>query len=111
MKNYIRPGTRLPYTVAGTAIVSGEARLVGTLLGIATGAGAVGEVVEMVVVEVYSIPAVTLDVAAVGAKAYWDDAAKKITTTVGANTLVGTFAKAKINTDTTAEVRLDGVTR
>ena len=42
-----------------------------------------------------------------GAKAYWDDTAKKVTPVSTSNTLVGVFMAAKLTTDAVARVRID----
>ena len=51
------------------------------------------------------------DAAAQGAKIYWDNTARKLTTTAASNALVGCLASAKAGTETTAHALLDGVIR
>jgi len=110
MRNKVQKGNVI--TVAAPyAVTSGAGMLVGALFGIAAGDAANGAQVEIDREGVFDIAAVTADTGAVGVKVYWDNAAKKITTTVGSNTLVGCLTQAKTGTDTTARVCLDGVIR
>lgn len=92
-----------PYTVA-----AGACAKVGLIVGVAITDVASGSVGEFQVRGTFDLAAVTADVASVGAAAYWDDTAKLVTGTVGSNTKIGVFAKAKGNGDTTARVRLNG---
>jgi predicted RecA/RadA family phage recombinase len=56
---------------------------------------------------VFNVTKVTADVVAQGALLYWDDTAKKLTTTVSTNTLAGYAAKAASGTDTTVNIALN----
>lgn len=107
MKNYVQPGDVLTLT-APYAVNSGDGLLVGSIFAVATATAANGAVVEAKTTGVFTLTAVTADTAALGAKAYWDNAAKKVTTTVGSNTYIGVFVVAKTGSDTTATVRLNG---
>jgi predicted RecA/RadA family phage recombinase len=110
MKNFVQPGNVItvtaPYTVA-----SGQGVLVGALFGVAAYDAASGASVELSREGVFDVTAVTADTAAAGAKIYWDNTARKLTTTVASNTLVGAVTAAKTGADTTARVLLDGVVR
>jgi len=108
MRTYIQEGEIVTLT-APYAVASGDGLLVGLIFGVATAAAAISTPVEASTRGVFAITAVTADTATVGAAAYWDNAAKKITTTVGSNTKVGVFLVAKGGTDTTATIRLNGV--
>jgi predicted RecA/RadA family phage recombinase len=107
MKNYVQPGEVLK-VVAPYAVASGAGMLVGALFLVATSAALIGAEVEGAVCGVY-----TLDKAtgagtggAQGAKAYWDDTAKKITAVVATNVHVGYFTETCIDGDTTCKVKL-----
>lgn len=95
-----------PYAVTG-----GDGCLVGVLFGVANTTAAISTAVELCRLGVFPITAVSADTAVVGAKAYWDNTAKKITTTLTANTLVGCFTYVKLNGDLSAAVLLDGAIR
>jgi len=110
MKNKIQAG-KVISVIAPYAVTSGQALQVGALVGVASNDAANGAPVEIDRQGVYTLAAVTADTGAVGAKVYWDNTAKRITTTVGSNTLVGCLTAAKANGDTTATVLLDGVIR
>ena len=109
MRNYIQEGDAItvaaPYQVA-----SGDGMLVGSLFGIAATAAANGATVEMQTVGVHEITALNTDTGSIGANVYWDNTNKRITTTASGNSLVGALTVAKTNGQTTATVRLNGVT-
>jgi predicted RecA/RadA family phage recombinase len=109
MKNFVQAGNVITLP-APYALASGDGCLVGSIFGVATNAAASGASVEVWVdAAVVSVTAVTADTGGVGTKMYWDNTAKKLTTTVGSNSLVGVLTVAKLGTDTTATVRLNGV--
>jgi predicted RecA/RadA family phage recombinase len=110
MKNKVQCGKVVP-VIAPYAVTGGQGVLVGALFGVASGEAASGVEVQIDREGVFDLTAVTADTAAQGAKAYWDNTARKITTTATNNTLVGVFATAKGNADTTARVLLDGSIR
>lgn len=110
MKNYVQKGNTVS-VIAPYLVSSGQGVLVGALFGIAAHNAAQGAAVEIVRRDVFDVPAVTADTAAQGAKIYWDNTARKVTTTATNNTLVGCATEAKANGDTTARVLLDGVIR
>lgn len=110
MKNFVQPGETV--TVAAPyAVNSGDGVLVGALFGVATNAAASGADVEIKTEGVVDINALSTDVIAQGAKAYWDNGNRRITGTVGSNTLVGAVTVAKASGATTARVYLDGAVR
>lgn len=110
MLNRTQDGDVLTVT-APYAVSSGGGMLVGSLFCVATSAAASGATVEAHTEGVFTLSAVTADTGSVGAKIYWDNTAKKVTTTATSNTLIGCLASAKVNTDTTASVYVDGVIR
>lgn len=110
MKNKIQKG-RVISVLAPYAVTSGQALQVGSLIGVAANDAANGAAVEIDREGVYTLAAVTADVATAGAKAYWDNTAKRISITATNNTLVGCFTEAKANGATTAAVLLDGAIR
>lgn len=110
MKNFIQHGDSLelaaPYDVA-----SGAGALVGAIFGVAVATVANGAIGVFAIEGVFDLKAKTTDTATVGAKAYWDNTNKEITTTATGNTLVGAFTAAKASGDLVGRVLLDGVVR
>lgn len=110
MKNFVQAGKTV--TVAAPyAVSSGMGVQVGALFGVATFDAAQGAPVEIAREGVFDVAAVTADTATQGAKIYWDNTARKLTTTVASNTLVGAVMVAKGGADVTARVLLDGTFR
>jgi predicted RecA/RadA family phage recombinase len=70
-----------------------------------------GATVEVKTEGVFDLTALTTDTATVGAKAYWDNTNKRVTTTSASNTLIGVFTAAKANGDTTGRIYIDGCVR
>lgn len=106
MKNYVQDGDVITVT-APYALTTGQGALVGSMFGVATNSAANGTAVEIIVEGVVTLTALSTDVAAVGARAYWDNTNRRVTTTVGSNTLIGVFTVAKASGDGTATVRLN----
>lgn len=109
MKNFIQPGEMIEHVLSGTSVLSGAGRLIGTLFGVASKDGAIGDVVNFALAGVYSLPKLTTDVMAQGAKVYWDDTNKRLTVTAAGNSLVGVAHKAAGNGDTVVDCRLNGI--
>lgn len=110
MKNYVQTGDVLTVT-APYALASGDGCLVGSLFGVATAAAANGATAEIQTCGVFDITALSSDTGSVGAKMYWDNTNKRLTTTSSGNSLIGVLTAAKANGETTARVRLDGAAR
>jgi len=108
MKNFVQEGryveVALPY-----ARLSGEGVLIGSLFGVCVVDGASGASINIDTEGVYDLTGATganTD-ATVGAAAYWDNSAKKVTPVSTNNTLIGVFLAAKATADAVARVRLD----
>jgi predicted RecA/RadA family phage recombinase len=110
MKNKVQAGNVVP-VIAPYAVLGGQGVLVGSLFGVASGDAANGTEVQIDREGVFDLTAVVADTGNQGAKIYWDNTARKITTTATNNTLVGVLAAAKGSSDTTARVLLDGSVR
>ncbi|ABB56767.1 DUF2190 family protein [Synechococcus elongatus] len=108
MKNYTQPGHTIPL-IAPYDVASGGGALIGTLFGVAATAVTSGQEGEFVTVGVYELPKAT-GVINQGAKVYWDNTAKVVTTTASGNSLIGAAIKAAGSSDAIAVVRLNGVT-
>jgi predicted RecA/RadA family phage recombinase len=106
MKNFISEGATITAPAPAAGAVSGNAYLLGTLVGIATTTQTVGTPTAFSLVGVFEVPKVTAEVWAVGATVYWDDTAKKFTSVVGTNTLAGNAWAAAANPSAVGRVRL-----
>jgi predicted RecA/RadA family phage recombinase len=108
MKNFVQNGeyveVALPY-----ARLSGEGVLVGSLFGVCVVDGANAASINIHTEGVYDLTAATgaSTDATVGAIAYWDNSAKKVTPVSTDNTRIGVFLVSKATTDAVARVRLD----
>lgn len=109
MKNFLQQGGVVTL-LAPYAVLGGQGFQVGTLFAVASSDAAIGAEVEgrCEPGSVYRLAAVPADVIAVGAKVYWDNTAKLVTSTVASNILIGCVVAAKAAAATTADVRLNG---
>ncbi len=107
MRNYIQPGDTVT-VVAPVAVNSGDGLLVGTLFGVALSTAAISTNVEMITEGVVDLPKAAVAVTQ-GAKVYWDNTAKNVTTTATNNTLIGCAILAAAVGDAIVRVRLNGV--
>ena len=107
MKNFIQRGEIItlaaPYDVA-----SGAGLLVGAIFGVATSAALSGAAVEVAVCGVFELPKTSAQAWAAGAKVYWDDSAKVVTTVSTDNVFIGVAVAAAANPSSTGLVRLNG---
>lgn len=104
--NFIAPGTTVDYANGGTARTSGQAVLIGIRLGICKDAIAANVTGVLEVEGVWSVNKLVTDVVTQGQALYWDNTNFRLTTTVGANTLVGWAYAAASGTDTTVQIKL-----
>ena len=112
MQNFIQLGDVMTFTAPAT-VTSGVPVLIGSLLVVPTHDADSGDLFTGVARGVVSYTKPGSQAWTEGAKIYWDDSAKKFTTTSSANTLVGVAAEAVSSgvSETTGKVRLDGVAR
>ncbi len=103
MKNFVQDGDLVtlaaPYIVA-----SGAGALVGSLFGVATHDAASGADVTLALGGVYNLAKVSAQAWTVGAKVYWDNAAKNVTTTASGNTYIGFATVVADNPSATGRV-------
>ena len=116
MNNYIQPGdtmsVKAPYNVSG-----GAGLKIGTaLFGVASVDAVTNDVIEAAVEGVFDLAKDTSTFTD-GALVYWDDTAKKVTSTVASNLKIGvacfiqpdgTSASGALTGDATCRVRLNG---
>lgn len=108
MKNHVQNGRYVEVTLP-YARLGGEGVKVGAgLFGVCVVDGASGDVVNIDTESVYDLTAATGSStdATVGALAYWDDSAKKVTPQASTHLQIGVFLAAKTTTDAVARVRL-----
>lgn len=109
MKTYVQDGHQV--TVAAPyAVSSGGGALVGSLFGIAMSDAASGADVVLQTSGVVTHAKTSAQAWTVGARIYWDDSAKVMTTAAasGANKLVGVATAAAANPSATGTVLLSG---
>jgi predicted RecA/RadA family phage recombinase len=108
MKNFYCSGNAIDVVLAA-AILSGAPILIGTLVGIATKDGAIGDTISVNLTGVFNLTKVTPQAISQGVQLYWDDTAKKVTTSdgTGANSKIGHAYAAALSADTTVYVRLE----
>lgn len=107
MKNWIQHGDTVT-VVAPATVLSGAGLLVGALFGVAISDATSGDNMEMITTGVVDLTKAAVAVTQ-GAKVYWDNSAKNVTTTVGTNTLIGCAIVAAAIGDAIVRVRLNGV--
>lgn len=108
MRNFVQTAVLITVAAAPYVVASGGGCLVGALFGVAQAAAANGAQVVLETQGVFDLPKAAGDTPAVGAKVYWNDAAKSVTTTAAGNTLIGCAIKAALAGDATVRVRLNG---
>lgn len=106
MKNLIQKGDTLSLT-APADVVGGQGILVGSIFGVCSHDAKSGETMEVAVEGVFDLPKAT-GALTEGAKLYWDNTAKNITTTATSNTLIGAAVAVAASGDATGRVRLNG---
>lgn len=113
MKNYIQPSDALtvtaPNATADVDVSSGDGVLVGTMFGVAVNDAVKGAELVINTLGVFELPKVSAQAWTVGAKIYWDNTAKKCTTTSGGNSLIGVATAVAANPSAVGHVRLNGI--
>lgn len=111
MKNKILDeGCSIKYAHS-SAVASGEAVQIGDILGVAVKDYEANEEGIYDVEGVFELTKVTTDVLAIGTIIFWDNTAKKITSTASTNKPVGYVWKAAGNGDTSVRVSLEAMTK
>lgn len=103
--NYVQEGNALDYT-AGADIVSGDFVLIGAIGGVAKTNIANGKTGAVHIKGVFSVPKASGAVTQ-GAKLYWDNTNKVLTTTASGNTFVGVAAAAAASGDANVKILLN----
>lgn len=105
MDTFIQPGHQVSVP-APADVASGQGVLVGSLFGVAVHDAQTGADVEVALQGVYRMAKATGAAWTIGARLYWDDTAKNLTTTASTNKLVGVAMAAAGSADTTGLIRL-----
>lgn len=109
MKNYKHPGEVCQYTAPSGGVVSGVGYVIGTIFCVATVTAAVGQKFTALRRGVVLLPKVGTDVIAEGARVFWDNTNKRVTTTASTHMPIGSAEVAAGNGVATCWVDLDGV--
>ncbi len=105
MKNFIQPGDSLTVS-APYAVTSGQGVLIGALFGIAAYDAAISTMVEIQTEGVFDISKEPALAISAGARVFWDNTNRRITTTATSNYQVGIAALPALAADTTVRVWL-----
>lgn len=114
MKNYIQPGNTIDWVVTGSAVVSGQTIVIGSIVGVAVTDGAVGETIAVTVEGVFKVAKATAAIT-LGAPVYWDADGNPVGGTAGSgaatatstgNTLMGKAIEAAAGGTATVKVKL-----
>ncbi len=109
MKNFVQPGNgvtlAMPYDRT-----SGQGLLVGALFGVATVDALSGASAEVAMEGVYDLTKEPSLAISQGARVFWDNTNKRVTTTATSNVAIGHAIVAALAADATVRVRLAGST-
>lgn len=105
MKNYVQDGKTITLTAPAGGVTTGVGVLIGALFVVPLFSAAVSEPFEARVSGVATLPKASGAVTE-GAKLYWDNTAKNVTTTATSNTFIGYAAAAQASGDATVNVLL-----
>jgi predicted RecA/RadA family phage recombinase len=107
MRNYVQPGDSLAVAVPYSGgVTAGQGVLVGALFGIASVDGAQNAVIEVATKGVFDIAKEPSLAISAGARVFWDNTNRRITTTPTGNFQVGIAVNAALAADATARVVL-----
>jgi predicted RecA/RadA family phage recombinase len=110
MKNYVNEGKTITVTAAAD-ILSGKGVLMGALFGVAQKDALSGDSLPLLRVGHVTLAKVSAQAWTEGAKVYWDNATKLVTTTASGNTLIGCATAVAANPSDTGTLVLDGAVR
>ncbi|WBV43518.1 DUF2190 family protein [Pseudoroseomonas cervicalis] len=107
MRNYLHPGDSLALTIpyAG-GVTAGQGVLVGALFGVAAMDGAQNALIECQTKGVFDLTKEPALAITAGARVFWDNTNRRITTTATGNFQIGIATTAALAADTTVRVVL-----
>lgn len=106
-KNFVQPGRYIEVT-APAIVASGALVKVGQIFGVAQHDAASGAPVQLDTQGVYTLPAASAVVIAVGDALFWDVADGNFNKTAASNHYLGVAVGASGNGATTVDIRLNG---
>lgn len=107
MRNYVRPGLKIPQIAPSGGTVSGQGVLIGThLFGIAGETKIQGESFTLVTDGEFDIAKTAAQTVAIGAQMYWNNTSKVVTTVATGNKPVGIATGAAASNASTVRVKL-----
>lgn len=106
-KSSINKGETLTWTAPTGGVVSGTAYLAGTILVVALATASAAESVAVATEGVHAIKKKSTDVVTFGARLYWNNTNKELTTSSTGNTLAGYAAAAAGNGDTSVWIKIN----
>jgi predicted RecA/RadA family phage recombinase len=109
MKNFIQPGNSVTLTMPYNR-TSGQGVLVGALFGVVAVDADSGSTADVALTGVYDLTKQPSLAISTGARVFWDDTNKRVTTTATGNVAIGHAVAAAAATDATVRVRLAGST-
>jgi len=110
MRNYVQPGDSLALAIPYVGgILSGQGVLVGALFGMAAVDGAQNAVIECQTQGVFDITKEPALAITAGARVFWDNTNRRLTTTATGNFQVGLATVAALAADTTVRAVLQRV--
>jgi len=110
MRNYVQPGNSLAIAVPYLGgILSGQGVLVGALFGVAAVDGAQNAVIECQTKGVFDITKEPALAITAGARVFWDNTNRRLTTTATGNFQVGLATVAALAADATVRAVLQRV--
>jgi predicted RecA/RadA family phage recombinase len=105
--NYLEEGEAVELAAPYDRL-SGEGALVGSLFGVAVTTVVSGSRAAFVTTGVWFLKKLSTEVWTLGAKIYWDNAARQCTTVSAGNTLIGAAVDVTVNPSALGKVRLNG---
>ena len=110
MRNFVQPGDSLAVAVPYVGgVTAGQGILVGALFGIAATDGAQNATIEAATQGVFDVTKEPALAITAGARVFWDNTNRRITTTATSNFQVGIATQAALAADTTVRVWLNRV--
>lgn len=110
MRNFVQPGDSLAVAVpyAG-GVTAGQGVLVGALFGVAAVDGAQNAVIEAATQGVFDLTKEPALAITAGARVFWDNTNRRVTTTATGNFSIGIATAAALAADATVRVWLNRV--
>lgn len=109
MRNFVQPGNVITFTGPAGGALSGDFLIVGAAFGVNAYNVAAGAEGELHTGGVFTLPKAAATATTEFQLAYWDAAAKKVTTVATSNTKIGVFMKAYPAAAADVAVRLNDV--